>query len=161
MIQVRAMRADDLPAVLHIQAAAYPVALHERAEVLARKLSLAPHWCRVAELDGQVAAYLFSHPWSGETPPAVHAWLECLPHRPDCWFVHDLAVHPQAQGRGLASQLLDPTRAFACSSGCRHALLVAVAGAAAFWQRLGFAELPSSSALAAYGSDARLMHCAM
>lgn len=157
-VLVRAMQAADLPAVLEVQARAYPVSLHESAEVLLRKLHLAPDWCWVGCLDGRPVAYLFSHPWAGTLPPAVHAWLTGLPPAADCWFVHDLAVEPAYQGYGLARHLLQQGRARARATGQTRALLVAVGGAAAFWERQGFVPVDGAGqSPSAYGAEACLM----
>ncbi len=162
-MNLRPMREADADGVLAVQRAAYPPSHHESWAVLGRKLALWPTGCWVlCDARDAIAAYLFSHPGHAHAPPPLHGLIEALPEAPDAYAVHDLALHPAAQGRGLSSRLWQQALACAEAAGLPTLSLVAVQGSAGFWARLGFAPVqPVAPALAAqlsrYGSDAVFM----
>lgn len=152
------MRPGDAAAVLAVQQAAYPPSHHEDWTVLARKLQLWPAGCWVAEDAGRLLGYVFSHPGRLDTPPLLHAELDALPAQPDAYALHDLALLPQAQGRGLGRRLFEQVLQQAAAAGLPSLSLVAVQGSASYWARLGFEPLlPAPPALASYGGDAVFM----
>lgn len=153
----RPMQAADAAAVLAVQQAAYPPSHHESWAVLGRKLALWPTGCWVLEDEEGLLAYLFSHPGRLDAPPLLHADLQ-LPERPDAYAIHDLALHPRAQGRGLARLLVAQAEMQAQQAGLPAMSLVAVQGSAAFWSRFGFAlARPAPPQLASYGGAAVFM----
>lgn len=153
----RLMQAADADAVLAVQQAAYPASHHESWAVLGRKLALWPAGCWVLADEQGLLAYLFSHPGRLDAPPLLHAELS-LPDRPDAYAVHDLALHPRAQGRGLARLLVEQAEQQALQAGLPAMSLVAVQGSMAFWARFGFAEVaPAPPQLASYGAAAVFM----
>ncbi|MCY0856743.1 GNAT family N-acetyltransferase [Cupriavidus sp. D39] len=170
---LRPMRATDLPAVLEIQAKCYRGMLLESAAALGSRLALSPATCWVAaEQEGKLAAYLFTHMWPRDSLPALDDVLERHwerggePASTLTWFVHDMAVAPAGQGKGLAPALYAAARAPALDAGLRSSRLVAVQSAAAWWRRLGYENLTPASAalsakLSAYGDDAVLMGSAL
>ena len=71
---IRTMRADDVDAVLALQAIAYADAAFapEGAVVYLNRISLAPDLCLVAQsAAGDLLGYLVSHPWHDGKPPAL------------------------------------------------------------------------------------------
>lgn len=161
---LRPMHAADADAVLAVQQAAYPPSHHESWAVLGRKLALWPAGCWVmADGAGAVQAYLFSHPGRLDAPPPLHGLLDALPGTPDAYALHDLALHPRAQGQGLGSVLWRRALACAHAAGLPAMSLVAVQGSAGFWGRQGFHAVDASTVaglvekLAGYGADAVFM----
>ena len=154
-VRVRAMRADDIEAVLCIQREAYADGYQESAEVLGRKLSLAPDACWFAEREGRGLAYIIAHPWSDTAPP-LHAAIECLPAGAEFGFVHDLAVCARARGAGVGASLFAKVQAWAQHCGLRGLRLVALADARAYWCGLGFDAMPAPLP-AGYGAGAVFM----
>ena len=153
---LRPLRADDLPAVLAIQRAAYGDDYQESAAVLGRKLALAPQACWLAQSEGAVVGYVFAHPWGDAGAPPLHAPLVALPVRAGNGFVHDLAVSPAARGLGVAAALFGRVRDWSTGAGHRGLRLVALAEAVPFWSHQGFAALPAVLP-AGYGEGACLM----
>ncbi|GGP24324.1 GNAT family N-acetyltransferase [Silvimonas amylolytica] len=127
---------------------------HEPVETFAARLRLSPGSSWVAEAGGQVLGYFFTHPWAGETPPPLGRALQQLPANQDTHFLHDLAVHPQARGRGVAPRLVEAALDWGRQRGLKFTRLVAVAGAAPFWRKWGFKPVATAPA---YGDDAALM----
>lgn len=155
-IALRLLRADDLPAVLAIQRAAYGDGYQESAAVLERKRELAPAACWIAHAGQTALGYVFAHPWNGADAPPLHTPLAALPAAADRGFVHDLAVAPDARGLGVAAALFARVRAWSSAAGHRGICLVALADAVPFWARQGFSPLPAILP-AAYGDGACLM----
>jgi hypothetical protein len=158
---LRPMRVGDLHAVLELQNRAYPPALHDSAAAFESRLRLAPEMNLVLEIEGALAAYLVAHPWARLAPPPVDSVLEALPDGDRCWFIHDLTVSPDRRAGGLARTIFAAGRRAAMGEGLRVAELIAVAGAASFWRRIGFAGVTADPALAAkvagYGPEAIYM----
>jgi GNAT superfamily N-acetyltransferase len=132
----RPMRPQDTPAVFALSRRVhtdYP----ERQAVLAEKLALFPAGCFVLDMDGHVAGYCFSHPWT-DAPPRLDAFLGALPATPSRYFIHDVAVAPDARGHGYTAMLMPMLDGVARDCGVPHMVLVAVNGADGFWRRFGF-----------------------
>lgn len=159
-LHIRRLQADDLEAVLAIQADAYPE-LAESPAAIADRLLQAPHWCWGAERDNTLCAYLLTHPWHRPTPPEWNRELPLLPQQSHTLYIHDLALGKTARGTGLASRLIGTVLQRGRHARFTDALLVAVQDSTRFWQRYGFEPRQPSPAfrtsLASYGDDARLM----
>ena len=162
---VRPMVLSDLDAVLDIQRACYGEGFLEGADVITRRIGSSVGLSCVAEREGRVCAYLAayrSHP--GKLTP-LHGDFEAVSEpisRPDTLYLHDLAVHPQAAGQGLALALLRHLWALGAAQGLRCSALVAVQGAQVFWQRQGYQEQAltepdARTRLASYGAGASYM----
>lgn len=152
---LRPIRPEDIPAVLALQAQAYASAYHEEASAFLSRLS---HGVGLPTLaltsSGELAAYLFAHPWWGETIPPLGQPL--LPAgEADQLFLHDLSVAPAWRGLGAGACLLSAVLANGVALGFSRLRLVAVAGAENYWSRLGLE--PVGPAGEGYGVGARLM----
>lgn len=138
VLQIRNARSSDLDAILTIQALCYTELEPESARSMGAKLTAAPDSCFVAEQQGQVVGYLLSLPWLLHRLPALNS-QECqLPHQPDCFYLHDLAVAPQGRKLGAGRALLQAFFTALTRAGLDVACLVAVQGSGDYWQRWGF-----------------------
>lgn len=136
-IQIRPMGEDQLAAVLAVQAACYPPPMQETAAVVLARLRAAPATTLVACHGDAVCAYLFAYPSLLGRVTALDAPF--MPAaEPDTLYLHDLAVAPQALGRGLARRLVRQLLDAAAGQGLRHAALVSVQDTRRFWEGLGF-----------------------
>ena len=160
------MTFSDLDKVLTIQRRAHMPFFHESREALACKLSLYPKGCWIDTRGGRAAGYLFSHPWSLADPPALNERFTALPNDLDCFYIHDLAVDPNFNGRGIGQDLADKaislSRAYKAESGIATAALIAIGNSFSFWVRFGFKQIETLSPhmrtkLAFYGPEACLM----
>ena len=154
------MSVRDLDAVVALAAAIH--ADHpERPEVFAERLALFPAGSRVVEAGEGVVGYAVAHPGLIGRPPALDTLLGALPTAPDCLYLHDIALLPQARGHGLATRLVADLEALAVAEGLDRLALVAINGLAPVWRRFGF--LPTlgdallQDKLAGYGDDAVYM----
>jgi ribosomal protein S18 acetylase RimI-like enzyme len=158
---IRAMRAEDLDAVLDVQAACYPPAMQEAPEVVLARLHVAPETCIVAQDEEGVCGYLFAYPGRlGKVTP-LGAGFAPAPDA-DTLYLHDLAVAPRALGRGLARRLVGHLLAGAPARGLDSSALVSVQDTAGFWAALGYRVADpghpgAGAALASYPGGAQYM----
>jgi predicted N-acetyltransferase YhbS len=149
------MAEADLDGVLAVQAACYPSAMQEGADVVRARLRTSPDTVLVARDADGVCAYLFAYPSRlGKVTPLGGEFP--VLQAPDTLYLHDLAVAPRAAGQGVARLLVDAMLARA--GGMRHSALVSVQDSRRFWESLGY--LPAAgdaAALATYPADALYM----
>ena len=134
------MTAADLAAVCALSATIHQ-AFPEDDAVFAERLRLYPSGCYVYRNAETIAAYVLSHPWRALDAPALNSLLGELPARPSTYYIHDLALAPQARGTGAASAVVAMLAAHARKAGFSSMSLVAVNGSSRFWQRQGFARV--------------------
>ena len=147
----RPMTPADLPAVARIGGFVH-TDFPERPAVFAERLVLFPDGCLMTE-----GGYAIAHPTRLGAPPALDALLGALPSDADTLHVHDIALLPAMQGRGLGGAALRALIAVAGRRNVTWASLVAVHGTPPYWARFGFRTAPASAALASYGAEARYM----
>lgn len=150
---LRAMRHDDLPAVLAVQAACYPPSMQEPAATVLARCKAAPGSCLVALDREGVCAYLFGYRSRLGVVTPLGAGFEPAPDA-DTFYLHDLAVAPRGKGRGLGRALVARAWAWAGGQGLRASALVSVQDTRAFWTGLGYraAALDCGAARAALAS---------
>lgn len=156
--RVRPLRRADLPALLQLQAACYGAGLIEGPEVYARRLARADGLSLAAtDAQGGLLAYLAAYASvPGQVTPLQGDFES--PPQADTLYLHDLAVHPDHGGRGLAASVLNAAWQAARQRGLRQAALVSVQGTRRFWERQGFAVAHTlAPELAAYGPQALYM----
>jgi SAM-dependent methyltransferase/ribosomal protein S18 acetylase RimI-like enzyme len=153
------MSIADLPLVSVLAARIHPDYPEDDA-VFAERLQLYPPGCRVLEGEHGLAAYIVSHPWRHLEPPPLNALLGKLPSQPSTFYIHDLALAPEARGTGAASLVVDELADHARKTGLPAISLIAVNGSVGFWQRQGFETVRDpqlDSKLRSYGDDACFM----
>ena len=123
---------------MQIQQHCYPADLLESIDAFANKLTLTPRSNWLAELDGIIVGYFFTHPWVNAEPPQLNRAIEQLPHPAEIHFWHDLAVLPRARGSGAAATLIRHALQWGAQQGLYDTKLVAVQSAASFWQHWNF-----------------------
>ncbi|WP_298395671.1 GNAT family N-acetyltransferase [Sphingobium sp.] len=150
----RPMRRADLPAAKAISDAVHGAYTEDMA-VYAERLALYPDGCKVLERDGSLLGYLIAHPWRSDAPPALGRLLGAIPASADIYYLHDLALLPDARGSGAGAGGTAMAIAQAQAAGYACVMLMAVGGADSFWARQGFTRLPDR--IASYGKEACLM----
>ncbi len=157
------MAPTDLRAVMAIQAQCYQGGLPESQGSLAAKLGASPGTCFIASSSVGEAplGYLFALPWLAGGPPP-HDAAQCeLPARPDCLYLHDLAVSPPGRKLGVGKAMVGAFFEALARMALPSAGLVAVQGSSTYWARHGFQPATVSADLAlklrSYGDDAIYM----
>ena len=134
--------------------------LPERPEIFAEKLALFGGGCFVLARGQTVVGYAVSHPWRLKEIPPLDALLHALPPAPECLFVHDVAVLPEARGHGAAAMLLAILTHVAKKQTLPYLALVSVYGSDVLWSGHGFkvaAEKALRAKLSPYGESAKYM----
>jgi GNAT superfamily N-acetyltransferase len=155
----RSMTAQDL-AQVQILADTIHIDHPEDPQVFAERLRIYPQGCFVLEEDSRLIGYALTHPWHFGTPPALNSLLREIPTDASTYYVHDVALLPEARGKGYAAQAGELLVRHAKDAGFGNLSLVAVNKSQAFWERLGFrvTSVPGLEAkLLTYGPDAVLM----
>jgi ribosomal protein S18 acetylase RimI-like enzyme len=153
----RAMRRADLAEVERIGNAIH-IDHPEDEAVFAERLRLCPEGCHVLEGPTAPAGYIISHPWHADRPPPLNSLLGALPAEPGIWYIHDLALCPDARGTGAAGAIVAAIAERARARGLTRMDLIAVGASPPFWTRQGFRHMPLAPAkLASYGDGAGFM----
>ena len=151
----RAMTPADVPLVGAIADRVH-VGLHEPHGVYANRLALYPAGCRVLTRGEDVVGYFIAHPWLSDSPPTLGAMLPALPDRPECYYLHDIAILPAARSGGAGRVGFEQCLARAAQKGLPAIELVAVNGADSYWSKLGFEPVANEDA-EKYGDGSTLM----
>jgi hypothetical protein len=163
MHQWRPAKPVDVPQIAEISSitlAGYP----EEAAIFEELIRLSPAGSHVLVMGGRITGYLVSHPWMRGFPPPLNTGLGALPQKPDSWYIHDLSLLESARGFGAAREAVEIAAHCAVGAGLSNLSLVAVNGAAAFWQGRGFTPMMDAEIagrIASYGDDALYMERAV
>ena len=136
------------------------VAFQERAEVFAEKYERFSEGCFVLVQKGAVVGYCVSHPWRLYSVPPLDTFLGPLPAHPECLFIHDVVVLPQARHGGAPGALIEIIATVARQRDIDLLALVSVYNTHPLWARHGFQIVsdPSlSEKLKSYGNLAKYM----
>ncbi len=153
------MTSADLPAMFAIADVVHPNYPEDPA-VFAERLTLYPYGCLVLMQGDRPVGYIVSHPWTYAQPPALNSLLGALPVPPTTYYIHDIALLPEARGTGGANAIVTRLIAQAGALGVDNISLVAVNDSVAFWTRHGFRVVPDAALdkkLRSYDADARFM----
>ncbi len=133
----RPMTAADLPAVLAVAGVVHP-AYPEDEAVFVERLRLFPDGCLVLAGPDGLLGYVVSHPWRLGQPPALNSLLGGIPIDATSYYIHDLALRPEARGSGAAGRIIDRLVALARGESLASISLVAVNASLGFWEHHGF-----------------------
>ena len=158
------MRRADLPAVSRVAALVHPL-YPEKQAVFAERLRLYRAGSRVlSDGEGAVQGYVVSHPWRQGVVPALDSLLGALPDVPDTYYIHDIALLPQARGGRAAQACIAALANHAAAARFATMSIVAIAGTQGFWEKQGFSvvDMPELAArLTSYDPSARYMRRAL
>lgn len=155
----RLMQEADLAEVHDISCIVHPD-FPEDPAIFADRLAVFADGALVLQGDAQLLGYSFSHPWPQFSAPALNSLLVALPEGADSYYLHDVALLPQARALGAARALVTLLEETARAHGFDSLSLVAVNGSQPYWERQGFdvQDVPElREKLLSYSDDARFM----
>jgi GNAT superfamily N-acetyltransferase len=155
----RLMTSQDLEPV-RILADRVHVDHQEDIGVFVERQGIYPQGCHALVEGGRIIGYALAHPWRFGEPPPLNSRLGEIPRVATTYYIHDVALLPEARGRGYAAQAARLLEDDARRAGLGNMSLVAVNDSQGFWQGLGFRAqaMPGlDRKLFSYGSDAVLM----
>lgn len=132
----------------------------EDEAVFLDRLNIYRAGCFVLARGNEILGYGISHPWKLDEVPELNSVLGSLPQDTSTYYLHDIALLPQARSGGQASRVVELMAAQAERDGFVTMALVAVNGSQGFWEKKGFAvrDLPAlAQKLKSYSDDALYM----
>ncbi|MFB9264359.1 GNAT family N-acetyltransferase [Bradyrhizobium erythrophlei] len=132
----------------------------EDDEIFAERLALYPNGCFTLRSGGHAVGYVISHPWHFLKPPGLNEFLKEIPRAATTYYIHDLALLPEARKSRTASAMIETLAAHAKDQHDANMSLVAVNNSVRFWERHRFKIVrePSLDAkLKSYDGNARFM----
>lgn len=140
-IALRPAGEADFPAIMAVQGEYYSGHfLEPEATLRARRLA-SPDTAWVAVDAAGICAYLFGYRSVLGKVTSIRGTFEIAEH-PDTLYLHDLAVSKRVAGRGVGLRLVRLAWQLASSEGLKYSSLISLAPARAFWEKLGYRELP-------------------
>jgi GNAT superfamily N-acetyltransferase len=137
----RAMARRDLDAVVRIADRVH-IDYPERPEIIAEKFALYPQGCLILDGSDGAIGYALAHPWHRSDPPKLDHPLGAIPDDADTYYLHDLALLPEARGTGAGRAALELIVAQAKRAGFADISLIAVGDSGPFWSSQGFLPAP-------------------
>lgn len=154
------MTPADLPGVHRVSEIVHP-SFPEAPEIFAERCALAPEGCHVlVGPEQRYFGYMVAHPWTRGMPPKLDTLIGAIPSSPDAFYIHDLALVPEARGTGAAADIVDRIVALSDGLGLPEMTLISVNDTTRFWGRFGFIVDPDplyTERLLSYSDDARFM----
>lgn len=149
---VRPLDVTDLDELLIVQRAAYGDIYIESKETFHTKLVVSNETCLAGFKDGRMAGYCIGFNWQSGLAVPLHSDIREIQHLENAFYVHDIAIHPDFEGQGLAKTLMNTSIEIARTRGFKLLELTAVQTAATYWERFGYK--PMAQAEGGYGSEA-------
>jgi|GEM_PF-2421113 len=140
MTTIRQMTLADLPAIDQVQQASFIEELWEDMSLFQGILDKYDRASFVAEKRGIVLGYLLTHPSRIDRDDFENG-CEDLNSSEDHLYIHDLCVHPDGRGMGIANLLLSKLEEFAKENGFHKFAGIAVQDAESFWLKQGLKQL--------------------
>ena len=134
--------------------------LPERLEVFEEKVGLFPEGCYKFVSGERMVGYALSHPWKLFSVPTLDEFIGELPSNPDCIYLHDVAVLPEARGHNAAGSFVAKIKEIAERMHIQKLSCVSVYGTDVLWSRFGFEAVSSAKMnkkLSSYGDSAKYM----
>jgi GNAT superfamily N-acetyltransferase len=133
----RSLAYADIAAAHALSKMVHPGYPEDRA-IFEERLQLYPDGCFALPSDEGLAGYALSHPYVKGSAPALNTLLGALPDHCDTYYIHDVALLPDARRTGAASAIVALLKAQARAAGFDTMCLIAVNDSAPFWEKHGF-----------------------
>jgi ribosomal protein S18 acetylase RimI-like enzyme len=150
--EVRPLKESDLDDLLIVQRAAYGDIYIETKEIFLTKLLVSNETCLAGFKDGRLAGYCIGFNWQSGLAVPLHSDIREIQHEENAFYIHDIAIHPDFEGQGLATTLMNLSIENARERGFKSVELTAVQSAATYWERFGYK--PMAEAEGGYGAEA-------
>jgi hypothetical protein len=138
--KVRNLTNDDILEVMSLQRQVYTKNLQEDITVFIQILNVFPSGVFGVFEGDNLAGYLFSHPYLLNQIKPLNSQLY-LTGKENCFYLHDMAISPYYQGKGLTKQLFERFLLTAKNNVFEIQCLVAVQNSADFWGKFGFKRI--------------------
>ncbi|MEN9693521.1 MAG: hypothetical protein RLZZ330_1165, partial [Actinomycetota bacterium] len=133
--EIRPLVESDLDNLLVVQRAAYGDIYIETKEIFHTKLMVSPNTCLGGFTRDRMAGYCIGFEWQSGLAVPLHSDIREVTPDKSAYYVHDIAIHPDFEGQGLAKTFMQETIEIARSLGHNKIELTAVQTAATYWER--------------------------
>jgi len=147
---------EHLEAILIIQELAHSSKFYELAEAFISKINYSPKTSYGILHNNKLVAYGIAFPCSDKEDVQLNSNLIYKLGNYDTLYIHDIAILPDFQGKGLSVMLIEKLKSDAVALGLEKLTLIAVLGSDTHWSKLGFTE--SGICDISYGPQAKKMH---
>lgn len=134
---IRKMEITDLPVIDKVQLAAFGAGFIEPMSKFEHILNQYSDAAFVAILKGDLVGYMLAYPSLAEQKDYDTRTCYVTGNEP-CLYIHDLCLHPDAGGQGIASQLFSTMYDLAIRRGFEEMIGIAVQESIPFWEKTGF-----------------------
>lgn len=138
--KVRNLNNEDILGVMSLQKQVYTKDLQEDITFFIQILNVFPEGVFGVFEGDNLAGYLFSHPYLLNQVKPLNSQLY-LTGEENCLYLHDMAISPDYQGKGLTKQLFERFLLTAKNNAFEVQCLVAVQNSYQFWNKLGFVNI--------------------
>lgn len=145
MNTIRALKENELPYLIEVQKKTFTSDLCESLAVFKNRFDRFGQFFRVATIDDQIVGYIICFPYELGEIPKNNAPFEANLKRPDCFYIHDVTLIPEARGQGLAQLLIESAFNQAKDLGFTKVSLVSVGQSGNYWDKLGFIKYPQTT----------------
>ena len=132
-MKIRKITLEDLDKIEYLANLIYPIEYYETTDSFWSKIESHPNGCFLAEDKNLICGYIVSFPFILNEIFNLNCHYVKVDN-PSCYYVHDLCVHPDFRGFGLAKSLFDKV----CNNVNLPICLVSVLKSEGFWCKLGF-----------------------
>ena len=133
-METRQLQLSDLNEIEELARPIYYPILWEPIEAFSRRVELYPQGGLVAVQNNQIIGYVYSHPWKWDSFVPLGEIIK-LPTDPDCYYIHDLAVHVNYRGLSVGKMLAEKVLEIANFDRIK---LISVLDSHHFWEKFGF-----------------------
>lgn len=133
---IRQMQIGDLHDVYHVQTLGFTEDLWESTETFKQILTDYPSGSFVAEVGGNIVAYILSQP-ADETREDFDTGHWEIRGDEECLYLHDLCLSPDVRGTGIAQALVDQLGEYAKNK-FKKIVGISVQDTQKFWTKRGF-----------------------
>lgn len=134
------MEITDLSAIDKVQLAAFGDGFIEPMSKFEYILNQYDQAAFVAEVNGEIVGYMLAYPSEAEQPDYDTRKCEVSGDEP-CLYIHDLCLHPDVHGKGIAKQIFSTMYELAVQKKFTQMIGIAVQESVSFWQKTGFTML--------------------
>lgn len=137
LIEIRNLYFTDIDKIVNIQYSCYSLDYHEPKEVFLEIMKAFPEGATGAFINGDLAGYIFFHPFSKNKVKPLH-FLLSLSGYEDCMYLHDIAILHNYRSLGISEMLLAKFNAETEKHNMDTQTLVGVQNSMNFWMKKGF-----------------------
>lgn len=145
MNNIRPLKKNDIPQLIRVQQRTFTSDLCESLEVFQNRFDHFGQFFKVATIKDQIVGYIICFPYKLGEIPKNNAPFENDLKQPDCFYIHDVTLIPEARGQGLAPLLIESAFNQAKDLGFTKVSLVSVGQSGNYWDKLGFIEYPQTT----------------